>query len=180
MQREWGETERKTERDTYGELRRTECCAKLCVKAVHTSTLYNSFKTSWAADVVLIISSQQVGLHRKKRAPGMRKMGNKASDARWLQAEDPCVRSPVPVQPQQQFCDPSSSTRTAYPKCLPLSAWRRRGSAGTRVWTLVHVQIVYCTSIDAMHQKKQMPKRCWGFEPTPPALGGALNPTNRF
>ena len=70
------------QRERRREIHMEDSGAKLCVKAGHTSTLSNRFKTSWAADVVQIISSQQEGQHRKTRAPGMRKMGNKALDAR--------------------------------------------------------------------------------------------------
>lgn len=43
---------------------------------------------------------------KEKGDTGGRKVGNKALDARLLPAEEPSVRSPVPVQPQPQALIP--------------------------------------------------------------------------
>lgn len=55
-------------------------------------------------------------------------MRNKALDARLLPAEEPSVRSPVPVQPQRQDVFPPPAAQ-----CALQAAWRRHGSAVTRV-----------------------------------------------
>lgn len=56
-------------------------------------------------------------------------MGNKALDARLLPAEEPSVRSPVPVQPQRQALipPPVRARRTPVPTGDHLEApWLRR------------------------------------------------------
>lgn len=149
----------------------------MCVKAPLTSTLSNSFKTSWAADPLPIISSQQERKPRKKKGGPRdeKKMGNKASDARLLHAEEPSVRSPVPVQPQRQALIPPPARARRTPVLTPvLSAWRRRGSAGTpcvraRAPTrgVLYQYYLPCTS------KVWRPKRTWSFqEYAPPSPSG--------
>lgn len=49
-------------------------------------------------------------------------MGNKAVDARSLPAEEPSVRSPIPVQPQQRALipPPVRAARPSSGRCCPL------------------------------------------------------------
>lgn len=141
-QEEWGR--KREERDTG---------TMLCVKVLLTRTL----PTTWKLGEQLILCwlsphLRRRGSRERKGGYGKRKMASKALDARLLPAEEPSVRSPVPVQPQRQALIPPPVRARRTPAVVPAAhleaPWLCRNSrmhARVYAWPIVLV-LLPCTS----------------------------------